>query len=483
MKLFSIIIENMIDKEALELLDEASVKEMVVAIGPRQKLLKMLVKEKFLPGTSVTTVSAETPVAVAVRTEMSSTASSSNRNFASDSSKHKEINAKKLKADFSIRSILENSALGEEILFELDNGRLPRKQRLKMVQVLVAEMIERFGDRPRADVKVSMARAVVEEFPFLKDEEGQGFEAWYTPGMGIHSATGWLEEKLRNVRRRSTEGKKVGVSTSAPSSKLVKVGALPECIISDDEYMGMVEWLKHHIEPLSKVKQYMKKTSISRAAWIKENPQLSVCDILKEHPRLFDIPGMIEIDFEEIFGEVADNLFLKWTPSFAEKVIAYANSQANWHSYLHVDMQKVNTDEEKQNVAIVLLPAIFPTGRKGKKKSTIDDAIKVFVDVQPIGTNMPKYLEENSTDEPQVLVHGSVTSPQQVFVVSKGRALERSNLLTAIDTCFKMFYIMDIEYPWQCGITWEFFQKVIFGLEDRCKHKKLLRLLSPYGLH
>ncbi|XP_028415980.1 uncharacterized protein LOC114539546 [Dendronephthya gigantea] len=158
---------------------------------------------------------------------MSSTASSSNRNFASDSSKHKEINAKKLKADFSIRSILENSALGEEILFELDNGRLPRKQRLKMVQVLVAEMIERFGDRPRADVKVSMARAVVEEFPFLKDEEGQGFEAWYTPGMGIHSATGWLEEKLRNVRRRSTEGKKVGVSTSAPSSKLVKVGALP----------------------------------------------------------------------------------------------------------------------------------------------------------------------------------------------------------------------------------------------------------------
>ena len=32
-----------------------------------------------------------------------------------------------------------------------------------------------FLNRPKADVKVSMARAVVEEFPFLKDEEGQGF--------------------------------------------------------------------------------------------------------------------------------------------------------------------------------------------------------------------------------------------------------------------------------------------------------------------
>jgi hypothetical protein len=85
---------------------------------------------------------------------------------------------------------------------------------------------------------------------------------------------------------------------------------------------------------------------------------------------------------------------------------------------------------------------------------------------------MPKYLEENSSDEPHVLAHGSVYNSHQVFVVSKGRALEKPNLLTAIDTCFKVFYIMDIEYPWQCGITWEFFQKIIFGLEDRSKHNK-----------
>ena len=29
--------------------------------------------------------------------------------------------------------------------------------------------------RPKADIKIGMARAVVEEFPFLKDDEGQGF--------------------------------------------------------------------------------------------------------------------------------------------------------------------------------------------------------------------------------------------------------------------------------------------------------------------
>ena len=36
----------MIDKEALELLDEDSVTEMVVSIGPRRKLLKKLQEEK-----------------------------------------------------------------------------------------------------------------------------------------------------------------------------------------------------------------------------------------------------------------------------------------------------------------------------------------------------------------------------------------------------------------------------------------------------
>ena len=31
-----------------------------------------------------------------------------------------------------------------------------------------------------------------------------------------------------------------------------------------------------------------------------------------------------------------------------------------------------------------LLPTIFPTGRKGRRKSTIDDAMKAFVHVQPV---------------------------------------------------------------------------------------------------
>ena len=34
----------------------------------------------------------------------------------------------------------------------------------------------------------------------------------------------------------------------------------------------------------------MEKTSIKRAVWVRENPELSIGAILKEHPRLFDTP-------------------------------------------------------------------------------------------------------------------------------------------------------------------------------------------------
>ena len=67
------------------------------------------------------------------------------------------------------------------------------------------------------------------------------------------------------------------------------------CNTTNEDYEGMTEWLKHNLEPESTVKEFMKKTSIKRAAWIRGNPSLTVEGILKEHPRLFDTPGMVSL--------------------------------------------------------------------------------------------------------------------------------------------------------------------------------------------
>ena len=47
----------------------------------------------------------------------------------------------------NIRSILEKSEIGEQVLSELAVGKLCRKSRIKMVQVLVAYIINHFGER------------------------------------------------------------------------------------------------------------------------------------------------------------------------------------------------------------------------------------------------------------------------------------------------------------------------------------------------
>lgn len=55
----------------------------------------------------------------------------------------------------------------------------------------------------------------------------------------------------------------------------------------------MKEWMKTNSEPLSTVKEYMEKTAFNRAEWIRKNSDLSMQEVIKEYPRLFDTPGMV----------------------------------------------------------------------------------------------------------------------------------------------------------------------------------------------
>ena len=65
--------------------------------------------------------------------------------------------------------------------------------------------------------------------------------------------------------------------------------------------------------------------------------QLSDISYIKIDTWVFFPLFQIEMDFDVLFKDVKDNLFLKWTPSFSERVIEYANGQGNWKEYLHID--------------------------------------------------------------------------------------------------------------------------------------------------
>ena len=86
-----------------------------------------------------------------------------------------------------------------------------------------------------------------------------------------------------------------------------------------------MEWLKHHVEPLTKVKEFMSKTSVKRASWIREHSDLSVGAILKEHPRLIDTPGMVSTSLA-----LCDSLLTKFLT-----VTKLANKTSTFYNFLN----------------------------------------------------------------------------------------------------------------------------------------------------
>ena len=54
--------------------------------------------------------------------------------------------------------------------------------------------------------------------------------AWYTPGRGRHSSSGWIEERLRNVRRSYAE--RASSSTASSTSTLLAATLPGICIRS-----------------------------------------------------------------------------------------------------------------------------------------------------------------------------------------------------------------------------------------------------------
>ncbi|KAJ8043406.1 hypothetical protein HOLleu_10472 [Holothuria leucospilota] len=375
--------------------------------------------------------------------------------------------SKKFKADFSVKKYLEeHGQVGKDIIEEIEAGALSRRLRLEMVRILVAYMISNYGDRPKSHIKLAIAQSVVEDFPSLKDSEGEGYEAWYTSGTGRHSATGWLEERLRNVRRGPSRKPNLLPQSRKKKTSLTSTATLPEPDMELEEYDGMKEWLKHNIHPIAKVKEYMERTATMRAKLLRDSEK-PLAVVIEEFPRLFDVPGMIETDFSLIFPEVAERLYLKWTPAFAVKVLRYASLQRSWARCLGVDEGKLDTDIKKVNISLQLLPAILPCGKKKQQLATVQTAISSFIDVQPIGTNIPQYLEKRITNkQPCMLILGDREEPQGIFVIAERKALPQSSLLKGVDVCFKLFYVLNLQYPWQSATTWEFFQKAIYSLGE-----------------
>lgn len=359
---------------------------------------------------------------------------------------------------FDVRTILTNSYEGRLIVESLDKDSFVTiKQRRCMIRILVSYLIEKFGETPSSDTKKGLASALVQAFPCLHDKTAGGYETWYAQCRNNRPATGFIEERLRNIRKRLRRLRRPqGEKEDAPCRTVMPV----ESTISEERAEEIKQWLRNNTQPISQVEQYMRETALYRAQWMRANNSKNMFEVLHEFPRL-TTPGMIAQDFHILHQDASPKLFEKWLPWYTDRILLFAKREAK----LPCTAEEM-TEDAKGNLALKLLPVLLPPppykiGRKTVRPS-IDESKKAFIDIQPVGTNMVEYLQQAEASRPYPYVlsleNGHIDS--QAFVILAGEALEQSTLIGAVDVCFKSFYVFDVNYPKQCFYSWEFIQNI-----------------------
>ncbi|RXN34367.1 hypothetical protein ROHU_004056 [Labeo rohita] len=368
---------------------------------------------------------------------------------------------------FDVRTILTNSYEGRLIVESLDKDSFVTiKQRRCMIRILVSYLIEKFGETPSSETKKGLASALVQAFPCLHDKTASGYDTWYAQCRNNRPATGFIEERLRNIRKRLRRLRRPqGEKDNAPSRTVVPV----ESAISEERAEEIKQWLRNNTQPISQVEQYMRETALCRVQWIRANNSKNMFEVLHEFPRL-TTTGMIAQDFHVLHQDAAPKLFEKWLPWYTDRILHFAEREAK----LPCSVEEM-TEDAKGNFALKLLPVLLPPppykiGRKTVRPS-VDESKKAFIDIQPVGTSMVEYLQQAEASRPYPYVlsleNGHIDS--QAFVILAGKALEQSTLIGAVDVCFKSFYVFDVNYPKQCFYCWEFIQNVYeLEVDDKC---------------
>uniref|UniRef100_A0A087XFZ9 Uncharacterized protein n=1 Tax=Poecilia formosa TaxID=48698 RepID=A0A087XFZ9_POEFO len=360
-----------------------------------------------------------------------------------------------------IRDVVENtSCLISDLVGNLNldgNQHISIRERRCMVRTLVSHLMDQYGENPSSDTKAILASSIVDQFPCLRDSHGTGYnvqDAWFTCGRQHRPATGFLEERLRNVRKRHQPS-----PYCFEQQYLCNTFFPTEPTISAERAIQMTEWLKNNFWPADQVVQYMRETAVYRAGWIRSSGTIPMQQIFAEFPCLLDTPGMILQDFAVLYPQSCGKLTENWNTLFSSKVIRMGKKE---ESGLLPEIELLPQGIEAQKEHFLKLCSILIVGRKVVRPSNLE-VQQAFIDVQPIGTNMMEYLG-TATEHPRVLMLGDRYCCSQAFVVINGTALEYPSLLGAVDGCFKLFFVFDVSYPKSCIQIWDFLQTVIYEI-------------------
>lgn len=76
------------------------------------------------------------------------------------------------------------------------------------------------------------------------------------------------------------------------------------------------------------------------------------------------------------------------------------------------------------------------------------------------------------------LIGDSLLDTKEIFVYFQGMRFEFFDVVKAVDTCFKIFFVFNIKYPLPCQAVWQFidsyFYNVVENINDMHTNVKIL---------
>lgn len=104
---------------------------------------------------------------------------------------------------------------------------------------------------------------------------------------------------------------------------------------------------------------------------------------------------------------------------------------------------------------------------KDSQRSFLIDGSTIFACEEEL---LSRYEPKRPT-HPLILVAGSILEPKEIVVYFEGVKYRMPSAVKAIDTCFKIFHVFNLEYPKASLLVWAFIQKHLYKLFTNSDHE------------
>ncbi|KAL2086413.1 hypothetical protein ACEWY4_017472 [Coilia grayii] len=408
-------------------------------------------------------------------------------------------------ASVMVQRALRAKLGGDRIIQEYNKMKcLSDRSRRKMVNILVADMMENQGRHPPASVRESYALGIVTLFPLLKDLNSKnGYEHYFDPNSG----SGYLAWRLKTVQRNSSSRVRRSLSsyrktpTSLPANRKGPPASLPTYQdgprihravhsapppISPFECQEAMNLMRRSMDT-AVIKENMRATFRYRQEMV-HNPATTmttttvtamssvVNSVLEVFPRFLDTPGLISQDFAMLFGEEVSARFLsQWRTFYKPRIIADGKRLPHG-SHMDRLLASLNQPSDSSDdwdsdlATILLLLHLLPPTSQGKrhKKISASEAGDHLVKFLRTGQSLEGFLEETQSRTPFLLCIGErKSSIQRYFVVIEQKAIpcEANTAIGAFDELFKAHFVLGRSYDEPLCSFFTFLQTTVYGID------------------